>query len=218
MDRDECIKKTVEKIQASYGDFDMLRTAYIFQQSLRRRKKCPIREFCLLFYPEKLFETTNADALKKAALGKFKTELGYKTDINIFRQAIKKWPEKNPEIGALVEKMAKKIAPNLTNIIGAQLTTKFLVHTNGLKRLATLSSAKIQVIGAEKALAAHKLHGKPGPKYGYIYNVLKKKTGKDARHLANKLAIAAKIDYFSGKLNKKFIKSINGPMMSNDIA
>jgi nucleolar protein 56 len=100
------------------------------------------------------------------------------------------------------------IAPNLTNIAGHILGARLLSIAGGLGRLASMPSSTVQVIGASNALFKH-LKGKaPSPKHGLIFRHPLVNTapgrhrGKIARALASKISLAARYDFYSGKLNK----------------
>lgn len=105
-----------------------------------------------------------------------------------------------------IEAVMKEVAPNITALVGAKLGARLLSLAGGLEKLAKLPASTIQVLGAEKALfRALRTGGKP-PKHGvifqhpYIHKSPRWQRGKIARALASKLAIAAKIDCFSGRL------------------
>lgn len=95
------------------------------------------------------------------------------------------------------------VAPNLTALIGEMVGSKLISHSGGLINLAKYPASTIQILGAEKALfRALKTRGKT-PKYGLIFNSTfigragQKNKGRISRYLANKCAIAARIDSFS---------------------
>jgi len=99
----------------------------------------------------------------------------------------------------------KEVAPNVTELVGPLLGARLISIAGGLERLATMPASTIQVLGAEKALfRALKTGGRP-PKHGIIfqypeiYKSPKWQRGKIARALAAKIAIAAKVDAFSGR-------------------
>ena len=102
------------------------------------------------------------------------------------------------------------VAPNLQALIGEILGAKLIAHAKGLMQLSKYPASTIQILGAEKALfRALKTKGKT-PKYGLIFNStfigragLKQK-GKISRYLANKCAIAARVDQFSENPTAKF--------------
>ena len=67
-------------------------------------------------------------------------------------------------------------------------------------------ASTIQLLGAEKALFRHLKNNKNlSPKFGFLHDhpfvmkVKKEDRGKVARILADKVAIAAKVDYFKGR-------------------
>ena len=106
------------------------------------------------------------------------------------------------------------VAPNLATLIGEIVGSKLIAHAGGLTNLSKYPASTIQILGAEKALfRALKTKGKT-PKYGLIFNSsfigragLKNK-GKISRYLANKCAIAARVDCFSENPTTKFGESL----------
>lgn len=115
----------------------------------------------------------------------------------------------------LLEIKAREIAPNLSTILGPVLAARLISRAGGLERLARLPASTIQVIGAERALFRH-LRGKaPSPKHGLIFrhpliqSSPKRLRGRIARALAAKLAIAARIDLYSGALDPRLAEALN---------
>ncbi|BAK54500.1 hypothetical protein [Sulfurisphaera tokodaii] len=123
------------------------------------------------------------------------------------------------ELTDYVESVMKEVAPNVTALVGPTLGARLLSLAGSLEDLAKMPASTIQVLGAEKALfRALRKGGKP-PKHGVIFQYPAIHTsprwqrGKIARALAAKLAIAARIDAFSGrfigdKLNEELKKRI----------
>lgn len=120
-----------------------------------------------------------------------------------------------------LEKSMQKLCPNVLRLAGVTIGAKLLREARSLKRLASLQSSTVQLLGAEKALFRHIKTGARPPKYGYIINhplIINSKQsdrGKASRALADKLSIAARLDYFKGEfqadsllkdLEKKFKK------------
>jgi len=104
-----------------------------------------------------------------------------------------------------IDVVMKEVAPNICALVGPKLGARLLSLAGGLEKLAKLPASTIQVLGAEKALfRALRTGGKP-PKHGVIFQhpAIHKsprwQRGKIARALAAKLAIAAKIDFFTGR-------------------
>ncbi|GBG25967.1 Nucleolar protein 58 [Hondaea fermentalgiana] len=102
----------------------------------------------------------------------------------------------------LLEKMSI-VAPNLAALIGEPVAARLISHAGSLVNLAKYPASTIQILGAEKALfRALKTKGNT-PKYGLIFHSSfigragAKNKGRISRYLANKCAIAARIDYFA---------------------
>ena len=80
---------------------------------------------------------------------------------------------------------------------------RLIALAGSFERLATLPASTIQILGAEKALFRHIKTGAKSPKHGVILQhplVLDAKAkGKAARQVADKISIAARIDFFKGE-------------------
>jgi nucleolar protein 56 len=104
-----------------------------------------------------------------------------------------------------VDSVMEEVAPNTKVIGGSLVGARLLALAGGLMNLAKLPASTIQVLGAEKALfRSLKTKARP-PKHGIIFqhplihDAKRWQRGKIARALAGKLAIAARVDAFSGK-------------------
>lgn len=113
------------------------------------------------------------------------------------KQLIKKFRQRDISY----KKLVKKIAPNITKLLGCELTAELIAEAGSLKKLAFMASSKIQVLGAEAALFRHLKEGTNPPKHGIIFkhkSIQKAENkGKAARQLASKISLAAKKDFFS---------------------
>lgn len=104
-----------------------------------------------------------------------------------------------------LEAIMKQLCPNMTAISGVLIGAKLLAHAGSLKRLSQMPASTIQILGAEKALFRHLKTGAKSPRHGLIVQheffegALQKMHGKIARALADKIAIAVKVDYFKGE-------------------
>lgn len=110
------------------------------------------------------------------------------------------------------------VAPNLTALIGEMVGSKLISHSGSLINLAKYPASTIQILGAEKALfRALKTKGKT-PKYGLIFNSTfigragQKNKGRISRYLANKCAIAARLDSFADIPTSKFGETLKEQM------
>jgi len=117
------------------------------------------------------------------------------------------------EIEDYIDRAMDDVAPNLKALVGAKLGARLISLAGGLKELAIMPSSTIQVLGAEKALFRHLNSGAKPPKHGIIYqypDINRSpwwQRGKIARALAGKLAIAARVDYFSGEYIAEELKN-----------
>lgn len=105
------------------------------------------------------------------------------------------------ELQGFMRTKMEGVAPNFTALIGENLGAKLLTHAGGLTNLSKLPASTIQILGAEKALfRALKKKSGTTPKYGHLFNspfITKagvKDKGKISRYLANKCAIACRLD------------------------
>lgn len=93
--------------------------------------------------------------------------------------------------------------PNVLALTGTTIGARLLREARSLRRMATIQASTIQLYGAEKALFRHLKTGAKPPKHGYIVNhplvANNKEKGKVSRALADKIAIAAKVDFFKGE-------------------
>ena len=109
------------------------------------------------------------------------------------------------KLAEYVESTMKRIAPNVNNVAGPSIGARLIAKAGGLDRLARLPASTIQVLGAEKALFRSLRTGARPPKHGILFQhdavhtAPKWQRGKIARALANKIAIAARIDYYRGE-------------------
>lgn len=104
-----------------------------------------------------------------------------------------------------VERTAPEVAPNLSALAGPVLAGRLIALAGGLKQLARKPAGTVQVLGAEEALFAHLRGRAPSPKHGVIFvheavqGTHPENRGSAARALAGKLAIAARVDHYSGE-------------------
>ena len=104
-------------------------------------------------------------------------------------------------LGSLME----EVAPNLYAITGATLGARLIALAGGLGNLSKMPASTIQVLGAEKALFRSLRTGSRPPKHGvifqhrFLHESKRWQRGKVARVLAGKIAIAARIDAYSGR-------------------
>ncbi len=108
------------------------------------------------------------------------------------------------KLNEYVDSYMKRVAPNVAELAGATIGARLMAKAGGLDRLAVLPASTIQILGAEKALFRALRTGARPPKHGILFqhdqvhNAPKWQRGKIARTIANKVAIAARVDYYRG--------------------
>jgi nucleolar protein 56 len=107
-------------------------------------------------------------------------------------------------LSTYVESAMRRIAPNVAQVAGATIGARLMAKAGGLDRLAVLPASTIQILGAEKALFRALRTGARPPKHGILFqhqevhSAPRWQRGKIARTIANKVAIAARVDYYRG--------------------
>ncbi|MFC4549625.1 NOP5/NOP56 family protein, partial [Halorussus sp. GCM10023401] len=119
---------------------------------------------------------------------------------------------------AFIERETPEVAPNLAALAGPTLAARLVSLAGGLEPLAKKPAGTVQVLGAEDALFAHLRGRAPSPKHGVIYvheyvrGTRPEKRGSAARTLSGKLAIAARIDHYSGKRKPELDEELRARM------
>lgn len=115
--------------------------------------------------------------------------------------------QERDELARYVEYTTEELCPNVHALIGGILAARLISKAGSLEHLAQVPASTVQVYGAEKALFAHLKTGSKPPKHGLLFGYSKVQQapkglkGKIARIVANKISIAARIDFFGGKLD-----------------
>ena len=114
------------------------------------------------------------------------------------------------QLHVYLETKMSYVAPNLGALIGEMVAARLISHAGSLTNLAKCPASTVQILGAEKALfRALKTRGNT-PKYGLIFHssfigrASAKNKGRISRYLANKCAMASRIDSFSEEPTTKF--------------
>ncbi|GFE54251.1 nucleolar protein, putative [Babesia ovis] len=147
-------------------------------------------------------EVTNT--IRKAANQSIGHELTKSCMENIYNFAgqVVKLEEMREKLNTHLGNKLAVTAPNLSTVAGNVLTGRLISHAGSLVNLAKMSASSIQILGAEKALFRALKTRSNTPKYGLIFqsNFIGKASikhkGRAARYLANKCALAARLDCF----------------------
>jgi nucleolar protein 56 len=181
-----------------------------------------LRNFYSLYFPEFVVKESNEKILAKILENPKREGKSFGIEFSEgefnfckeYANIIKNLIELNKRFEKRLEEIVKEIAPNLYEIAGYKLAAKLIKGAGSLEKLAKMASSAIQLLGAEKALFRFlRGKGKP-PKHGYIFlhplvnQAPKKLRGKISRALASQLSKAAKIDYFSRRLEPSLKKQL----------
>ncbi len=117
-----------------------------------------------------------------------------------------------------LRKRVPEILTNLSSVVDPLLAVRLVAAAGSLEKLAKMPSSTVQLIGAEKALFRHLKKKGKAPKYGILFNDTRisgapeSKRGKIARIISAKLAVAARIDYYSKRLDERLKKDIENEL------
>lgn len=140
--------------------------------------------------------------IKNNSIGIDLNELDIKNILNLCNIVLEKIQNKHSLKNYIQEKM-EYTAPNLSEFLGDIMAARIIMLSGGLLNLAKATASTIQLLGAEKSLFQALKNKSNTPKYGVLFYskfVMKTKSkdkAKLSRCIASKIAVLAKIDYFS---------------------
>lgn len=109
------------------------------------------------------------------------------------------------ELEEYVTETAKETMPNLSVLLEPLLAAKLVALAGSLEELAKSPASTIQMLGAEKALFRYMRGEGTPPKHGivfqhrFVHSLPESERGKMARFIANKAAMAARLDFYGDK-------------------
>jgi nucleolar protein 56 len=114
-----------------------------------------------------------------------------------------------------IEATAPVRAPNVSALLGPELSARMIAQAGGLERLARLPSSTVQVLGAERAFFEHLRGRAPPPRHGLLFlhpaiqSAPRGERGKLARALAGKVSIAARLDVGGAPIHPELAQSFD---------
>jgi nucleolar protein 56 len=129
-------------------------------------------------------------------------------------ESIKRLGNLRERLAGVIQLEMREVAPNLSLLAGELLGARLIARAGGLEPLARMPASKIQVMGASKALFKHLQFGAKPPKHGIIFQhplirgSAPDKRGKIARTIAAKLAIAARLDFYSKSVHPELFAQL----------
>lgn len=228
--RDLNIRETKDKVKASVGFDNLIIQAISLLDESKKVSNVLVkrlREWYELYNPEfsmnvndhQVFVRLICEGKDDKVKGSMGADLSKNDVDNIFSLA-----KKCNEIYNFMEqedKYLKRImkdnCPNINAVAGHLVGAKLIALAGSLKQLVLFPSSTVQILGAEKAFFRHIKSNAKMPKHGVIIqhplvaSSSKGEAGKRARALADKVLLAAKVDYFKGEfIGDKLIKELEG--------
>lgn len=172
-----------------------------------------LREWYGLRNPELVASVSDNEAFLKEVLKDNTTsEMGAnlssedRNEIKHLAEAVSKLIDLRERQEKYLENTMSKVCPNLLKVAGPAIGAKLLSTAGSLKRLAMLPASTVQLLGAEKSMFNFlRKKTKKMPRFGVLHEhrlvstAAEKNKGKRARLLADKISIAARVDYFKGE-------------------
>lgn len=126
-------------------------------------------------------------------------------NIEMFAKRVVNLSEYRKQLSTYLTNKMSSVAPNLQSLIGDQVGARLISKAGSLTNLAKYPASTVQILGAEKALFRALKTRSNTPKYGLLFHSSfiaragAKNKGRISRFLANKCAVASRIDCFSGE-------------------
>ncbi len=183
-----------------------------------------LREWYGLYLPEASENVAGHEEFVSSILGSSKPELlkrlkvdekgsmgaplgkGDVDKILSFAAAVEALYKERESLSTYVESLMKRHCPNVAAVAGASTGAELIVQAGSLQRLAMLPSSTIQLLGAERELFRHLKDKKQRPPkagvlggHPLVTSAPRKQQGRIAKLLADKISIAARVDYFKGE-------------------
>ncbi len=218
----QCIAETKKQIRESVRqDYLIIQSVRIVDElnksinSLTKR----LRDWYALYNPETEHAFIDNEAFVKIILSKPREELLKQlsveqtmgadlnkndlAQIDNLAKAINQLILLKGEYESYQKQIVAQLCPNSLAIAGSNITARLIELAGGFERLSKMTSSTVQLLGAEFALFRHLKTGAKPPKYGVLHEhpliaKHRKNAGRVARALADKLAIATKVDFFNG--------------------
>jgi len=90
--------------------------------------------------------------------------------LKLFATSLRDLYARQSDIEKYMADCMQDYCPNIKELAGVAIGAKLLAVAHGLRNLAIMSSSRLQLLGAEKALFRHLLGKGKSPKHGLIIN------------------------------------------------
>lgn len=123
--------------------------------------------------------------------------------VRVLSSALRESYSARAKLERYIDSRMAQVAPNISSIAGPVVGARLIMQAGSLKRLASMPSSTVQLLGAEKAMFRHLKKGAKPPKHGILFQHMLVHTapqwqrGAIARALASKICLAARADLYS---------------------
>lgn len=123
--------------------------------------------------------------------------------VRVLASSLKECYSSRGKIERYVEARMREVAPNITVLVGPVVGARLIMQAGSLKRLASMPSSTVQLLGAEKAMFRHLKKGSDPPKHGILFqhplvhSAPVWQRGPIARAMAAKVCLASRADMYS---------------------
>jgi len=123
--------------------------------------------------------------------------------VRVLSSALKESYVARAKLERYIDSRMSHVAPNISSVAGPVVGARLIMQAGSLKRLASMPSSTVQLLGAEKAMFRHLKKGSKPPKHGILFQHMLVHTapqwqrGAIARALAAKICLAARADLYS---------------------
>ncbi|MFT4309602.1 MAG: hypothetical protein ACMXYL_03890 [Candidatus Woesearchaeota archaeon] len=214
----KAILKKIEKSIVSYNDpaEQIIKSAMLIEDLTRAKSMISnrFRNMLSSYYPQPSKEIDDSVSLARIFLDNkesfektpYAREIGSEEYTLLKRTAaeITGLEKLITESSEIIGKLLREHYPAFTLIATEKIASRILRETGSMKEAAFIPASKLQIIGAEKALFRHLRNNKNlPPKHGIIHehplmqSIPAYNKGKAARLIADKMTIAARLDYFN---------------------
>lgn len=223
--REEALERARDKLEDADRDKILVKAVRQLEKTKKglRKEAETFRDWYSLHFPELEQEIEDDSQLLKIL-----SDTAYRDELDSFKELAEgsKGMELPDEDIEMLESTAEKLRrdwdyrkqleeyitdiceekmPNLSTLLEPVLAAKLVSLAGGLEDLSKSPASTIQMLGAEKALFRHLSGEGTAPKHGIIFEhrfvrkLPEDNRGKMARFLANKSAIAARMDQYGEK-------------------
>ncbi|KAM0674852.1 snoRNP complex protein nop56 [Gurleya vavrai] len=213
-DIDRYGKKLREMYGYHFPELNYIKEEYFTVVSVILNRKENLQEKINKLKENNLLKEFNFEEIKEKAEMSIGSEIS-DIDLEHIKQISELLINKNNELKEslfYLEEKIKQLSPNLTALLGVKLSARIICKAGGLYNLAKCPSSTLQLLGAEKALFRALKAKSNTPKFGVLFERVKKLDEKDrarvARFLASKCSIAARIDCFSEERHDEYGKAL----------